>query len=58
MDPRGEALLQEALGWISDIMADDGTRDGDPPTGAEISAWAEQWIQDTQDWLNIERTEV
>lgn len=54
MDPEGVALLEEALGWISNIMAEDSSRDGDPPTGAEISAWTNDWIPRAGDWLNRE----
>jgi hypothetical protein len=51
MNDTGVALLEEALGWISDIMAEDSSRDGDPPTGAEISNWTNEWIPRTQRWL-------
>ena len=51
MDDAGVMLLEEALGWISNIMAEDNTRDGDPPTGAEISNWTNDWIPRTQRWL-------
>ena len=52
MDGEGEALLIEALGWISDIMADDSTRDGEPPSGKEIADWTESWTGRTQQWLH------
>jgi hypothetical protein len=51
MNDTGVALLEEALGWISNIMAEDSSRDGDPPTGAEISNWTNEWIPRTQRWL-------
>jgi hypothetical protein len=47
----GDALLLEALGWLSDIMAEDSTRDGEPPTSKDIGDWIENWIPRAQDWL-------
>jgi hypothetical protein len=47
----GDALLLEALGWLSDIMAEDSTRDGEPPTSKDIGDWVENWIPRAQDWL-------
>lgn len=52
MDATGAGLLEEAVGWIADIMADDSTRDGEPPTGDEISIWVNDWLPRAQAWVS------
>jgi len=47
-----DSLIEEAVGWLSDIMADDNTRDGEPPTGKEVTQWVEDWLSAAADYLN------
>jgi len=52
-----DGLIEEAVGWLSDIMADDNTRDGEPPTGKEITQWVEDWLAAASEYLNGENNE-
>jgi hypothetical protein len=52
-----DGLIEEATGWLSDIMADDSTRDGEPPTGKEIIQWVEDWLAAASEYLNGENNE-
>ena len=47
-----DGLIEDAIGMLSDIMADDSTRDGEPPSGKEITRWAEQWLGEATNYLN------
>ena len=52
-----DGLIEEAVGWLSDIMAEDSTRDGEPPTGKEIAQWTEDWLAEANKYLNGENNE-
>jgi hypothetical protein len=52
-----DGLIEEAVGWLSDIMADDSTRDGEPPTGKEITQWVEDWLAAASEYMNGENNE-
>ena len=41
-----------AIGWLSDINAEDSTRDGEPPTGKEIAQWVEDWLAEANEFMN------
>lgn len=47
-----DGLIEDAVGWLSDIMAEDSTRDGEPPTGKEITRWVEEWLGEATNYLN------
>ena len=47
-----EVLIEDAIGWLSDIMAEDSTRDGEPPTGKEITRWVESWLEEANKYMN------
>ena len=49
-----DELIEDAVGMLSDIMADDSTRDGEPPSGKEITRWAEQWLGEATTYLKGE----
>ena len=44
-------LIEEAIGWLSDINAEDNTRDGEPPTGKEIAQWVEDWLAEATKFM-------
>jgi len=50
-----DELIEDAVATLSDIMADDSTRDGEPPTGKEITRWAESWLSEATDYLKGEK---
>jgi len=49
-----DELIEDAVGMLSDIMADDSTRDGEPPSGKEITRWVEQWLGEATTYLKGE----
>jgi hypothetical protein len=50
-----DELIEDAVGMLSDIMADDSTRDGEPPSGKEITRWVEAWLNQATDYLHGEK---
>lgn len=47
-----DALIEDAVGWLSDIMADDNTRDGERPSDKDVICWVEDWIAEATNYLN------
>ena len=45
------ALIEDAVGWLSDIVAEDSTRDGDPPSDEDIARWVEDWLSEANNYL-------
>jgi len=54
---RAEYLIEDAVGWLSDIMAEDSTRDGDPPSDKDVMRWVEDWLSEANDYLNGDNNE-
>jgi len=52
-----DELIEDAVAMLSDIMADDSTRDGEPPTGKEITQWVEDWLAAASEYMNGENNE-
>lgn len=56
---RADGLIEDAVGWLSDIVANDNTRDGEPPSGKEITRWVEEWLHEASKYLeNTNKEEV
>jgi hypothetical protein len=47
-----EELIEDAVGMLSDIVAEDNTRDGEPLSGKEITRWVEGWLNQATDYLH------
>ena len=45
-----DVLIEDAIGMLSNIMAEDNTRDGDPPTGEEITRWVDEWLENASEY--------
>ncbi|CAB4172020.1 hypothetical protein UFOVP1346_53 [uncultured Caudovirales phage] len=54
-----DGLIEDAIGWLSNIVANDNTRDGEPPSGKEITRWVEEWLSEANKYLdNNKKKEV
>lgn len=46
------ALIEEANGWLGDMIAEMNSRDDtEPPTPEEVEAWVCSWMDRADAWL-------
>jgi len=55
---RADGLIEDAVGWLSDIVANENTRDGESPSGKEITRWVEEWLYEATQYLDHQQTEL
>lgn len=48
---RADDLIESAVAWLTDITADESTRDGEPPSDEAVTIWLEGWLEEAREYL-------